>query len=72
MDKPTLMDVAIELHRQPRSVSSDFARAYSQEIGALASQGLITTRLANRNAFYGRLWRLTSNGVSHLEKTGLL
>lgn len=69
---PTLLEVLAELHRNPRSIASDYARAVAQELAALASQGLLTTRLPQRKAAYGRVWRLTAQGAILLEKAGML
>lgn len=58
------------IYLAPRTVQSDFAREHAQDIGALASQGLITTKEA-RNV-YGRLWRITPPGHQQLIAHGLL
>lgn len=72
MTDMTTLSVLAELHKQPRSVSSDFARAAAPEVAALASQGLITTRLPQRKPVYGRVWRVTLGGVQALVKDGYL
>lgn len=46
------------------TVSSDFARFNARSIGALASQGFITTKLTS-NA-HGNVWRVTAKGLSKL------
>ena len=69
MDQPTL-DVLYALYLAPRTVQSDFSRSNVEQMGALASQGLITTR-ENRTV-YGRLWRITPPGQNQLIAYGLL
>lgn len=48
------------------TVSSDFAKARAAEVAALASSGLITTETPEG---FGRKWRLTSRGLTHLENS---
>lgn len=52
-------------HSSPRSVSSDFARYFAQEIGLLASVGYITTLIDNTT--YSKLWRVTPRGLVALQ-----
>ena len=54
----------------PYSVSSDFARYRAQEIAALASMGLITTKVGRQE--YGRTWRITEEGIETLRLEGFL
>ena len=54
----------------PYSVSSDFARYRSQEVAALASMGLITTKVGRKE--YGRIWRITEEGIETLRIEGFL
>lgn len=72
MTDHTLLSVLAEVYKQPRSVSSDYARAVASEIAALASQGLITTRIPQRKPQYGRLWRVSAGGVQVLNQGGYL
>lgn len=58
----------VELYSQPRSVSSDFARAKAQEIAALASLGYITTMLPASRGVFGKLWRPTALGLLKLQE----
>lgn len=63
----------LTLHRcfqAPFSVSSDFARYRAQEIGALASLGLISTKVGKQE--YGRIWRITEDGIETLRIEGFL
>lgn len=69
MDQATL-NTLHTLYLAPRTVQSDYARTWAQEVAALASQGLITTKEAK--ATYGRLWRITPPGLNQLIAYGLL
>ena len=69
MDQQTL-DTLHALYLAPRTVQSDFARERAEDIGALASQGLITTK--DGKDTYGRLWRITPPGQHQLIAHGLL
>lgn len=69
MDASTL-DTLHLLYLAPRTVQSDFAREKAQEIGALASQGLITTK--EGTTAYRRLWRVTPPGLNQLIAYGYL
>lgn len=61
-----------DLYSKPRSVSSDMARQFAPLIAALASQGLITTRLVGRSPQYGTLWRVSPAGILRLQQLGCL
>lgn len=69
MDEKTLHALQT-IYLAPRTVQSDFAREYAQQIGSLASQGCISTK-EDRNT-YGRLWRITPPGLQQLIAHGLL
>lgn len=58
------------IYLAPRTVQSDFAREQAEEIGSLASQGLISTK--DGKDTYGRLWRITPPGQHQLIAHGLL
>lgn len=69
MDTATLIALH-NLYLAPRTVQSDFARSWAQEIGCLASKGYITTR---EGAYvFGRLWRVTPPGINELIAHGYL
>jgi hypothetical protein len=68
MEKETLFDVLRTTYLTPYTISSDFARYKAKEIAALASMGLITTR--ESFCEYGRFWRVTEKGISHLRDEG--
>jgi hypothetical protein len=57
-------------YQLPFSVSSDFSRYRSQEVAALASMGLLSTRIAPKE--YGRMWRITEDGIETLRLEGYL
>lgn len=69
MDKQTL-EALHALFLAPRTVQSDFARMWAQEIACLASQGHITTK--EGQSTFGRLWRVTPPGINQLIAHGLL
>lgn len=69
MDAETL-NVLYALYLAPRTVQSDFARQWAEQLGALSSQGLITTKEAKDT--FGRLWRITPPGQNQLIAHGLL
>jgi len=66
----TIYETLYRTFKEPFSVSSNFSRYRSQEIGALASLGLITTKVGRKE--YGRLWRITEEGIETLRIEGYL
>lgn len=70
MDRSTLNEVLHRVYRKGLPLQSDFARTNAQEIAALASLGLITTREAPHQ--YGRTWRITGEGLAFLKEEGCL
>lgn len=48
----------------PFSTKSDFAREHADVVAMAASDGLVTTKIAE--GFYGRRWMITPKGLSHL------
>lgn len=48
------------------TTKSDEARTYADEIAEAASRGFITTAIAPRGSLYGRIWKLTPQGLSFL------
>lgn len=65
-----LKEVLQEAFKNPFKLQSDFAREFSQEVGALASMGFISTLEGPRE--YGRKWRVTGIGLDKLRKLGAL
>lgn len=70
MQRTTLNDVLLRVYRKGLPLQSNFAREHDQEIAALASLGLITTREAPHQ--YGRTWRITGEGLGFLKEEGCL
>lgn len=70
MENRRLYEVLRSAYLKTFSVSSDFARYHSQEIAALASMGLVSTRCGPKA--YGRIWRVTEEGIETLRLEGLL
>ena len=63
---PTLTDVLERAWKRPFTTKSDFARAATDLVAMLASDGFITTKVAT--GLYSRDWRITPAGLSHLWK----
>lgn len=70
MENRSLYEVLRYAYLNSFSVSSDFARYRAQQIAALASMGLISTRCGPRE--YGRIWRITEEGIETLRIEGYL
>lgn len=69
------MDTALfnALHKaylSPFSLQSNFARENAQTVAALASMGLISTKVSENT--FGTLWRCTFEGVLKLTAKGLI
>lgn len=54
-----------EVWTQTPKTKSDFARKFASELGALCSEGLITTRFAPRQ--YTDRWYITAQGLEVLD-----
>ena len=63
-DGKILEEVLQRIYERPVRIQSDFARYRSLEISALASMGLITTKMSYET--YGRFWRLNTEGLDYL------
>ena len=70
MERATLNVVLHRVYRKGLPLQSNFARFHDQEIAALASLGLITTKEAPHQ--YGRTWRITEEGLGFLKEEGFL
>lgn len=70
MLRSDLNGVLHRVYRKGLPLQSDFARRYDQEIAALASLGLISTKEAPHQ--YGRIWRITVEGLAFLKEEGFL
>lgn len=70
MERSTLNQVLHRVYRKGLPLQSDFARQHDQEIAALASLGLITTKEAPHQ--YGRTWRITGEGLVFLKEEGCI
>jgi hypothetical protein len=60
------LDVLIRAHLAPFRTKSDFARAFTNAVAALASKGYISTWLPGGS--YGCEWRLTPCGLFYLRE----
>ena len=62
----TLIKVLHAIYLRPTAVQANFSRKYAQQIAALASLGMLSTRTARRE--FGRQWRVTSEGYELLKE----
>jgi hypothetical protein len=58
------------VHDRPLSLQSDFARSFDTEVAALASEGMISTRVSPDR--HGDKWRITGIGLDTLRNEGSL
>lgn len=55
------------------SVQSNYARNFAQEVAALASLGMITTQVVRgQTPVFGRVWRVTKDGMEFLSDEGIV
>lgn len=65
-----MLDVLHRAYIAPFSLQSNFARENAQTVAALASMGLISTKISENS--FGTLWRCTFEGVLKLTAKGLI
>lgn len=70
MNRNSFNAILHKAYLQGISLQSNTAREFDQEIAALASLGLITTIEAPHT--YGRIWRITEEGLGLLRSEGYL
>ncbi len=70
MNRNTFNQILHRVYRSGLSLQSEVAREFDQEVAALASLGLITTKEAPHS--YGRIWRITEEGLGLLREEGFL
>ena len=70
MNRNSFNNTLMRSYTQGIHLQSNVARQYDQEISALASLGLITTKEAPHT--YGRIWRITEEGLGLLREEGYL
>lgn len=70
MNRKTTNEILHRVYRNGLSLQSEMAREFDQEVAALASLGLITTKVAPHQ--YGRIWRITEEGLGLLREEGYL
>lgn len=70
MQRKAINHLLHRVYRQGISLQSDTAREFDQEVAALCSMGLITTKTAPLQ--FGRVWRITEEGLALLRDEGLL
>jgi hypothetical protein len=73
MTRSKLNDVLFRSYTHGFAVSSNYARRYSQEVAALGSMGLITTKVVRGSSpVFGRIWRITLDGMKFLSDEGIV
>lgn len=70
MNRKTTNDLLLKAYRQGLSLQSNTCREFDQEVAALASLRMITTKEAPHQ--YGRIWRITEEGLGLLREEGYL
>jgi len=70
MNRRSFNDILFRVYLQGVLLQSNLAREFDQEIAALASLGMITTKEAPH--LYGRIWRITEEGLGLLREEGYL
>jgi hypothetical protein len=73
MTRSGINDVLFRCYTQGFAVSSNYARKHSQEVAALASMNMITTKVVRGSCpIFGRIWRVTLNGMKLLNEEGIV
>jgi len=70
MDRNHFNEILLRVYRSGLSIQSDYSRSFDQEIAAMASLGLISTKEAPHT--FGRVWRITEEGLRLLREEGFL
>lgn len=52
------------------TTKSDDARTFADEFAEASSRGYLTTQVAFGRPVYGRLWKITQDGLAHLADQG--
>ena len=61
-----LFSVLLKAKLEPFTTKSDFARMTATEIGLLASEGLLSTKV--HEGTYGNRWLITADGIDWMEE----
>lgn len=73
MNRSRINDVLFKAYTSGFAVQSNYARKHAQEVGALASMGFITTKVVRGTApVFGRMWRVTLQGMKLLSEEGIV
>lgn len=70
MNRNHFNEILLKVYRSGLSLQSNYTRQFDQEIAAMASMGLITTKDAPHT--FGRVWRITEEGLRLLREEGYL
>lgn len=73
MTRNKINEVLFKCYTSGFAVQSNYARAHAQEVAALASLGMITTKVVRGNSpVFGRMWRITLSGMKLLSEEGIV
>jgi hypothetical protein len=73
MTRNKINDVLFRSYTHGFAVQSNYARKHAQEVAALASLGMITTKVVRGNSpIFGRMWRVTLSGMKLLSEEGIV
>lgn len=61
-----VLRVLQQLWTYAKTVRSDIAREFAEEVAEAASRGFVTTEVVPGGGLYGKLWKLTPAGLSFL------
>jgi len=73
MTRNKINEVLFKSYTSGFAVQSNYARRYAQEVAALASMNMITTKVTRGSApQFGRMWRITLDGMKFLSEEGIV
>ena len=74
MIRAKVNDVLFRAYTDGFAVQSNYARRNAQEVAALASMGFITTKVFRDKTtpVFGRMWRVTLEGLKLLKEEGIV
>lgn len=73
MNRKKLNEVLHKAYLDGFELQSNYARSHPQEVAALASMGMISTKLVRGvTPVFGRRWRITLDGIDFLAEEGIV
>jgi hypothetical protein len=73
MNRSKINDVLFRAYTHGFAVQSNYARHHAQEVAALASMGMLTTKVVRGTSpVFGRMWRVTLTGMKLLSEEGIV